>query len=369
LSLAAAAAAAASPSGGSSSSGSGSSKDLPNEDLVEVRIDAVGLLAAVAQHPQAQLGLLLEPAVQELLLQQLAAFTALLHMDHTAQQQHPTGQASSSASSGSGSLQSNAQQQQQQQQARQSNKLRADLLAIPAFHQHGDIVQLLPGGQAYLDAAAAAASAQMGDQQNRVHVCMQQSLVIAKLLGRSMAGNQPSRGAPSTTTISQPLPGGALLLSAAAVRLVLELQLLAAGEVQRQRQRQRQRQQPASSADSDMQDKAADLLHHTNTLLGVQIRAAAAANRSCLPPEVLQQAGLQLLQALAAAVQQLQLCSPGDDDALSRAAAAWHPGLGAQLQLLWAAAASLPHSAAVATGETLPNVCCIDRTTQAAGCW
>jgi hypothetical protein len=51
---------------------------------------------------------------------------------------------------------------------------------------------------------------------------------------------------------------------------------------------------------------------------------------------VLQQAGLQLLQALAAPLQQLQLSSPGD--ALLHSAAAWQPGLAAQLHVLRAAA-------------------------------
>jgi hypothetical protein len=39
--------------------------------------------------------------------------------------------------------------------------------------------------------------------------------------------------------------------------------------------------------------------------------ALAQASGSCLPPDVLQQAGLQLLQALAAPLQQLQLSSEG----------------------------------------------------------
>jgi hypothetical protein len=38
----------------------------------------------------------------------------------------------------------------QQQYAKQQH--RADLMSIPAFHE--DMLQLLPGGQAYLDAAA-----------------------------------------------------------------------------------------------------------------------------------------------------------------------------------------------------------------------
>jgi hypothetical protein len=96
------------------------------------------------------------------------------------------------------------------------------------------------------------------------------------------------------------------ILSAAAVRLVLQLQLLAAGEVQRQRQQQQPWQQH--------QRETVALLLNCNLLLTTQINAVAQIgyNRSsCLPPEVLQQAGLQLLQALAAPLQQLQLARAG----------------------------------------------------------
>jgi hypothetical protein len=54
-------------------------------------------------------------------------------------------------------------------------------------------------------------------------------------------------------------------------------------------------------------------LVRNNDLLQVIIRAVLqCTGSSSLQPEVLQQAGLQLLQALAAPLQQLQLCSPQD---------------------------------------------------------
>jgi hypothetical protein len=89
------------------------------------------------------------------------------------------------------------------------------------------------------------------------------------------------------------------VLSAAAVRLVLELQLLVAAEYQR-RQRQ-QNQAPTSLLPM--------LMVHSVMVLHTLIRAVAHARCRCLPPEVLQQAGLQLLQALAAPLQQLQLAA------------------------------------------------------------
>jgi hypothetical protein len=87
-----------------------------------------------------------DPAVAE--MQLLTAWTAQLHKQHTAQQQQlQLGTAGASSSSSST-------QQQQQQPAKQQH--RADLLSIPAFHE--DMLQLLPGCQAYLDAAAEAAA-------------------------------------------------------------------------------------------------------------------------------------------------------------------------------------------------------------------
>jgi hypothetical protein len=92
------------------------------------------------------------------------------------------------------------------------------------------------------------------------------------------------------------------------VRLALELQLLAAAESQRtQQQRQQERQQVPE--EDHLANISAVLLNNSARLLHTLIRAVAQASGSCLPPEVLQQAGLQLLQVLAAPLQQLQLSS------------------------------------------------------------
>jgi hypothetical protein len=102
---------------------------------------------------------------------------------------------------------------------------------------------------------------------------------------------------------------------AAAIKLALELQLLAADQTQHWRQQQqqgsRQGRQAAAGANS-----ASSLLFNSDWLLLVLLRSALEADSrlssSGLPPELLQQAGLQLLQALAAPLQQLQLGSPED---------------------------------------------------------
>jgi hypothetical protein len=86
-----------------------------------------------ADAEEAMDALLLHPAVTEMMLQSLVACTAQLHQYHV---QHK--------------------QQQQQQQHPAMEQHRADLLHIPAFHE--DMLQLLPGGQAYLIAAATTVS-------------------------------------------------------------------------------------------------------------------------------------------------------------------------------------------------------------------
>jgi hypothetical protein len=138
------------------------------------------------------------------------------------------------------------------------------------------------------------------------------------------------------------------VLSAAAVRLVLQLQLLAASFVQRQRvskqQLQRQQQQPPQQQLQGVEDlEEAELwLMRTNFLLQLQIRTVVQCTGSCLPPEVLQQAGLQLLQALAAPLQQLQLCSSHDKDNLLELLDVWvHLRITQQLYALRAAAAGM----------------------------
>jgi hypothetical protein len=238
-----------------------------------------------------------DPAVAEMQLQLLTAWAAQLHKQHTAQQQQqfPAGAAAASSSSST--------QQQQQQPAKQQH--RADLLSIPAFHQ--DMLQLLPGGQAYLDAAAEeAAGLGLSAEKTAVQLrylagCCCQTINQGLLhhLG-SIAGQQQ-------------LSRNDLLVSCAAVRLLLELTLLASAAVQRQREQQRQQQQQQQQAMSPQNQEVTDVFAvQTWDLLMVQIKALAVTSRSCLPPEVLQQAGLQLLQALAAPLQQWQLSKAGD---------------------------------------------------------
>jgi hypothetical protein len=181
------------------------------------------------------------------------------------------------AAAARGSSSSSSQGQQQQQQSKQ--QLRADVLPIPAFHQ--DMLQLLPGGQAYLEASAKLAKTCKPSPDFLVHAG---SCCYAMYRHLCLSFSKPAD--------QQYAPA----LSAAAVRLVLELQLLAAAE--HQRCDQQQQGDPAITA---------VLLSNSTRLLHTLIKAAAQASGSCLPPEVLQQAGLQLLQALAAPLQQLQL--------------------------------------------------------------
>jgi TolA-binding protein len=125
----------------------------------------------------------------------------------------------------------------------------------------------------------------------------------------------------------------AALLSPQGVRLLLQMQLLAAGRVQRQsRLRQQQRtvskekkdkmekqsrqQQQQSQEEFDPQElnshEQATLLIRTSAVLGLVIKTAVRGGSSSLPVEVLQQASLQLLQALAAPMQQRLLSKAGD---------------------------------------------------------
>jgi hypothetical protein len=233
-----------------------------------------------------------------MLLQLLAANTMLLHQQHAEnlqqqQQLHPQVNSSSSSGSSQNQQQREQQQQQQRQQPGQSCKQhRADLLLIPAFHQHQDMLQLLPGGQTYLDAAAARAVLEAA--RGLPNVCC---LFTAKQAGALKAVCMSLTASEQSTT---DVP----VLSAAALRLVLELQLLAAGAVQRQQGSSRQ--QPAGPYDM--------LLRHSNALLHAQIRAIVQDGSNSVLAQLLQQHGLQLLQALAAPLQQLQLwMSLGDD--------------------------------------------------------
>jgi hypothetical protein len=277
-----------------------------------------------------------DPAVAEMQLQLLTAWTAQLHKQHTAQQQQLLLSPGTAASSSS----SSSMQQRQQQPVKQQH--RADLLPIPAFHQ--DMLQLLPGGQAYLDAAAEdAAGWGLDGEAHTVQLCTYAGICCRMVYHflhhhlQSIAGQQR-------------MSRTALIASGAALRLVLELQLLASGAMQRQREQQRQQQQQAlPSEDKDITEFFA---LQTWSVLRVQIKALVTTSRSCLPPEVLQQAGLQLLQALAAPLQQWQLSKSGDTFLRDVDAAGLLPLLGETLDELVTAAcgAERSHSQA-ALGE------------------
>jgi hypothetical protein len=252
--------------------------------------------------------LLRHPAASEMLLQLLAVHTAQLYQLHIAhvrrQRPRQLQQQQQQLDPAEGSSSSNQQQQRSAQGAKQQH--RADLLSIPAFHQHQDMLQLLPGGQAYLGAAATAVAAKCHSDDDALRV-------NTKHLRWWTYGLTFSLYDSLKHSLGQPLPiQSTLLASSAAVRLVLEMQLLAAADLQRQQQTG---QIPVADQTDlyrkrvrERHEDAARLLLNSTQLLHLQIRASVqASGSSCLPPEVLQQAGLQLLQALAAPVQQLQL--------------------------------------------------------------
>jgi hypothetical protein len=146
-----------------------------------------------------------DPAVVEMQLQLLTAWTAQMHKQHTAQQQQQSLPGTAAASSST--------QQQQQQPAKQRH--RADLLSTPAFHQ--DMLQLLPGGQAYLDAAAEEAASWGTDwEANAVQLCIHAG-ACCHTINHYMYSHLESIAG------QQQLSRNAALVSGAAVRLVLEL--------------------------------------------------------------------------------------------------------------------------------------------------
>jgi hypothetical protein len=189
---------------------------------------------------------------------------------------------------------------QQQQLVVPSYKVQTDLLPIPAFHQ--DMLPLLPGGQAYLDAAAAEHVASK-DPEDFVMRCRSSAYNALLVLQQSLLQVSDQNHMGQAQASSQPM------LSVAGVQLVLVLQLLAAGVLQRQ-QRQRERERQFSK--HQLLRHSAQLLHMANAVLLRQIQASLEGSSSCLPEKLLQQAGLQLLQALAAPLQQLQLGSADD---------------------------------------------------------
>jgi hypothetical protein len=148
--------------------------------------------------------------------------------------------------------------------------------------------EFLPsGGQRYVDAAANALLEQ-AVQLEQVQRATQVATALLCSLRLSITSNaDPSCAAPALSAAA----------STAAIRMVVQLQLLAAGLLQQQWQ---QGQATALGA--------AALMSTCSCLLELQIKAVLQASGSnSLPLELLQQAGLQLLQALAAPVQQLQL--------------------------------------------------------------
>jgi hypothetical protein len=317
----------------------------PEPVLVHVQLSATALLfrlgvlrssdklerAAVTLLQQ----LLKAPEVTEMLLHVLSALTAALHQEHVLEMQQQSAQnevdAPSSSSSSSSRADTAAQDQVQQQQ--QQKPLRADLLPIPAFHE--DVATLLPGGQGYMQAAADALAGLQGSRHDKMHALRDMAadvmttwqFALLEIVG-SAASSRGSRG-------SQTLDNIAALLSQQGVRLLLQMQLLAAGRVQRQsrlRQQQRtekkqkkeqtrqQQQQQHSKEEFDPREQdghyQATLLIRTSAVLGIVIKTAVhGGSRS--PPgstwhEVPQQTGLQLLQALAAPMQQRLLSKAGD---------------------------------------------------------
>jgi hypothetical protein len=265
-----------------------------------------------------------DPAVAEMQLQLLTAATALLHKQHTAQQlqqqQLPPGTAGACSSS----------TQQQQQQPAKQQQHRADLLSIPAFHQ--DMLPLLPGGQAYLDAAAEeAAGWGLSGADNTPRLCKYLGICCSTISLYLLRNLQSTAG-------QQQISRNALVVSGAAVRLVLELQLLASGAVQRQRELYRQQQQRQQAVTCEGLTIIENFALQTWDLLRLQVRALAATSRSCLPPEVLQQAGLQLLQALAAPLQQWQLSRVSSSVLQNAAVADAERQFGDTLQVLMTAA-------------------------------
>jgi hypothetical protein len=207
------------------------------------------------------------------------------------------------------------------------------------------MLQLLPGGQAYLDAAPAWAawkqqqtgtSTQLQISLHQVHT-LQESLIAS--LGYALNVQHDGQAVDATAPV----------LSAAAVRLVLQLQLLTASFVQRLRATKQQQQQQ----EVEVLEGVDEMLVQNNYLLQMQIRAVLqCTGSSSLQPEVLQQAGLQLLQALAAPLQQLQLCSR--DNRLLELVKGWvnvGDRVAQQLFALQAAAAGLSELIPSTSGE------------------
>uniref|UniRef100_A0A383WDM2 MYND-type domain-containing protein n=1 Tax=Tetradesmus obliquus TaxID=3088 RepID=A0A383WDM2_TETOB len=344
-----------------------SSSKGPHEALFEVQFEAARMLCELGEstklvdRQELERGsmlqlectrkLLADPAASELLLQLLAAHTHVLHSNHVTHRQQQR-QGPSKASHGSSSSSSSSSSVMRVQEAGNGPKqqLRADLLPIPSFHQHPDMLQQLPGGQAYLDAAVGCMTTippsdycladTLQVVMYRTRICLQaMTHSVQCLLGATHAGQ------------ALVISGEVVVLSAAAVRLVLELQLLAAALMQRQHAASQQQQRQGGALNA-----GEALLLQTTQMLHLQIRAVLqVTGSSSLPPELLQQAGLQLLQALAAPLHQLQLCYPGR--LLAGLAPHWGTVVGQQLLAFRAAGAGMPvmrvgvHASVVPQGQ------------------
>jgi hypothetical protein len=314
--------------------------------LVHIQLSATALLYRLGVFNNGEKGLersavapfkqlLMQPEVAELLLQVLATLTAALHQEHVSEMQQqsaqpqtdtPSNTGSSSRDTAAAAQDQNHHQQQQQQQRQQQQKLqRADLLPIPAFHE--DMAAVLPGGQGYLQAAAEGLAALQGSRHDYMHALRDMALEVVTtwqfVLIQTVHSIVRRPG-------SQTLDSVEALLSPHGVKLLLQMQLLAAGRVARQsrlRQQQRadkkskekqqtrqQQQQHEEEIDPRELNKhlQASLLLRSSSVLAMVIKTAVRGGRSCLPPGVLQQAGLQLLQALAAPMQQRLLSKASD---------------------------------------------------------
>jgi hypothetical protein len=190
------------------------------------------------------------------------------------------------------------------------------------------MASLLPGGEGYLEAAAAGLAALQGSRHDKMNALRRMAVEVVttwQFVLMQIVHSIVRRPG------SQTLDSIEALLSPHGVRLLLQMQLLAAGRVARQsrlRQQQRaekknkdkkqtrQQQQQQNEEELDPRELnkhlQATLLIRSSFVLAIVIKTAVRGGRSCLPHEVLQQAGLQLLQALAAPMQQRLLSKAGD---------------------------------------------------------
>jgi hypothetical protein len=278
--------------------------------------------------------LLRHPSAAELLLQVLAASTTHLHSGQTAhkqqqqKQQRRLRQKNSNAGSSSSSSSSNRSSStgsatvcdqgrnrvQQRRQPRRHQPYEAELLPIPDLHQ--DLLPLLPCGDAYLSGAAELV--RFEDEEGvrfslpTAAWCADALAVIVTPRCRQQAVDSTGVWQPPPAPPSADVPAQ----SPSAIQLSLQLQLVAASLVQRQRQeaqqqhaeeqpqkQQQQQQQQGRETSKEKRDWAC-LLASSNALLQMQIRAVLQSGSSCLPQGLLQKAGLQLLLAVSAPVQQ-----------------------------------------------------------------